>query len=524
MKNKIYLFCIFQIYFYNIIGQESKIIEIRQSGSFTKNEILYPGANILLKKNKTRVHLFHEGALIKSDKSYFYSKKNYFNAAGNVIFNQGDSLIMTSEYLEYDGQKKNAIAWGNVVLKRPDMTLKTDTLYLDRIKNIAFYKTPGKIIDSSSVLKSNQGIYNIKTKKYSFINNVKITNPEYKVNSSKLDYYTQENKAYFFGPTKIIGKDYDIYCENGYYNTKLQSGYFKKNALIYYNQKKIEGDSLYFENERNYASATNKITITDTINNSIIKGDYGEIFKAKDSAIITRNALAISIIDNDSLYIHADTLLTTGPAEKRFLTGYYNVKILKSDIKGKSDSLFLNESTGEMKLMMRPLNIKDQRRLSPEKKTLRNPILWFEKSQMSGEIIHLITDLKTRKLDSLYIFGNSFIIEKDSISLDGYNQIKGKNLYGSFNEGLLKSIDVKKNTEVIYYMYSDKGDLVGINKTICSSLKMNMKENKIEKITFFTLPDGKVNPEKSMDKNLRKLDGFIWRITERPNVVNDLFN
>ena len=39
------------------------------------------------------------------------------------------------------------------------MELYTDTLYLDRINNIAFYKTPGKIIDESSTLNSNEGTY-----------------------------------------------------------------------------------------------------------------------------------------------------------------------------------------------------------------------------------------------------------------------------------------------------------------------------------------------------------------------------
>ena len=46
------------------------------------------------------------------------------------------------------------------------MTLETDTLFLDRIKNIAFYKTPGKIIDNSNILISNEGTYYIDKKKY----------------------------------------------------------------------------------------------------------------------------------------------------------------------------------------------------------------------------------------------------------------------------------------------------------------------------------------------------------------------
>ena len=75
----------------------------------------------------------------------------------------------------------------------------------------------------------------------------------------------------------------------------------------------------------------------------------------KDSAIITRRALSINIIDKDSLFIHADTLVATGPKNRRILRAYYGVRILKSDLRGKSDSLFLDESTGLTKLLSKPL-------------------------------------------------------------------------------------------------------------------------------------------------------------------------
>ena len=125
----------------SVSAQEPRIVEIRQAGSFAKDEALYPGANILLRKGSTRVHLFHKGAFVISDKSFFYSKKNFFEAGGDVVFTQGDTLRMTSDYLEYDGANGQAIAWGNVFLKQPDMTLETDTLYLDRNANIAYYDT-----------------------------------------------------------------------------------------------------------------------------------------------------------------------------------------------------------------------------------------------------------------------------------------------------------------------------------------------------------------------------------------------
>jgi len=518
-------FCIlFFIYSSHIFSQESKIIEIQQAGSFSKDEYNFPGANILKKENTIRVHLYHEGALIKSNKSFFYPKKNFFSANGNIIFNQGDSLFLNSDYIEYDGKIKKIKAWGNVKLRNEEMKLFTDTLYLDRINNIAFYKTPGKIIDKSSTLLSNEGTYFLDEKKYRFIKNVKIKNPDYNLNSSRLDYFVLSEDSFFYGPSKIVGNDYEIYCESGYYNTKIERGNFKKNAVIYYNNKVIRGDSLYFENNNRYASASKNVKIFDTINNSVIRGNYGEVFKSKDSAIITQNPIAINIIENDSLYISADTIILTGEDKNRLITAYYDVKILNSDLKGKSDSLSFKESDQLIKLIKKPLSSKENQILNLNQKNMRNPILWFEKSQLSGNLIHLLTDSSNSKLDSIYIFDNAFIAEEDTINNNGYNQIKGKNLYGNFDNGNLKNIKVDKNTEVIYYMYTDENELIGINKTICSSIEMKMDDNEIKEITFFTLPDGKVNPEKMIDNNQLILDGFTWRINEMPNNVNDLTN
>ena len=508
-----------------VAQEEPTIVKIIQAGGSTQDQFYFPGANILVKKEGIRVHLFHEGALIKSDISYFYAKENFFKAKGDVVFTQGDSLKMTCDQIEYDGSSKLAKAWGNVLLERPDMTLKTDTLYMDRANSKAFYNSYGMIVDEERKLTSIRGIYYMNEKKYRFISKVRIEDPDYELKSQQLDYYTESDKAFFYGKTTIVGEEYDIFCEKGAYDTQLQRGNFQKNAVIFYDNKEIRGDSLYFENEKNYAAATNNISVIDTLNKSVINGHYGEIFKAKDSAIITRRALAINIIDQDSLYIHADTLIATGPTEKKILRGYYDVRIFKTDLRGKSDSLHLDQNTGLIKLLKLPLSRKENQILSTSQKNKKNPILWFGKSQMSGDKIFLISDMKTKKLDSIKIVGNSWILERDSISETGFNQIKGGLLDGLFKEGKLSEIEVSKNTEVIYYMYSDEdNELIGIDKTRCSRLKMITKNNEIEDITFFVSPNGDLFPDKELPINERKLDGFIWRENERPDTILQLFS
>ena len=136
-----------------------------------------------------------------------------------------------------------------------------------------------------------------------------------------------------------------------------------------------------------------------------------------------------------------------------------------------------------------------------------------------------MSNKKTNKLDSLKITGNVLIIEKDTLSEAGFNQIKGGLLDGSFKDGKLDNIIIKKNTEMIYYLYNDDDfQLIGIDKTTCSSMKMSFLDGKINDITFLVTPTGNVYPEDEIPINDRTLKGFIWRENERPNNIKDLFD
>ena len=73
-------------------------------------------------------------------------------------------------------------------------------------------------------------------------------------------------------------------------------------------------------------------------------------------------------------------------------------------------------------------------------------------------------------------------------------------------------------------MYNDDNELIGIDKTICSEIRLIMANNDIEDITFFTNPDGDIFPEKELPENGRKLKGFIWRGDERIYTKDDIFD
>ncbi len=488
-------------------SQESKKIIIKSAGSFNQDENRLPGAKILSSRGNVRVQLAHEGVDVWSDRAVYQGEKNFFRAYGNVILKQGDTVTMTSNYIEYDGNTKLAISREKVNLKTPEHTLDTDTLYFDRNKQQAYYRDGGTVRDSATTLKSKRGKYFLEINKYEFLSDVEIRNPEYELNSTKLDYYTDSKHAYMYGPSTIIGKEYDIYCERGFYDTEREEGFFIKNSTINYNNRKIQGDSLYFDNVRQFSSASNNITLTDTINKTIVRGHYAEVFKARDSAFITKRAVAINLIEQDSMYIHADTLMVTGPEDNRIIRGFRGVRFYKTDLSGKCDSIHVNQKVGITKL-------------------LRRPILWNGENQMTGDTVHLLSNVETEKLDSLKVINNAFVVQKDSLSDNGFNQVKGINLLGKFEENELKLADMVKNPEMIYYVYGDDGEFIGINKTICNiKIRMEMSPDEgIQDVTFFGEPNGDIFPDKDLPKNARRLRGFEWYGDERVTSKDDLFD
>ncbi len=489
-----------------VLPKDKKTQVSIQSGYLEKKPEL-PDAIIYTKDQNGQVYIVHEGVEMWCDQAYVYTKDNFVNAYGNVRLQQGDSITMRSTYAEYNGNTQFAFASGNVEFTNPDTTLKTDTLYFDRIKQQAFYRSGGTMRDTASTLTSKIGRYYATSKKYQFLANVVIKNPKYTVHSNQLDFYSETGGAYLYGKSTIVSDASTIFCERGYYNTRNNTGYFVKNSRIEYNNRTLFGDSIYFDRTQKFASATNNIRVIDTINNTVIKGHYAEVYRAKDSVFITKRAVAISIKDGDSIYVHADTLQVTGKPQNRIIKGYYKARMFKKGkpgeepTSGKCDSIFLNQQSGITKL-------------------LRKPVLWSGLNQITGDTIHILSNKKTEQLDTLKVFKNAFLIQKDS---SGYNQVKGERLIGLFTNNQLDTVNIIKNAQVIFYTRNDKQELVGINNTVCSTIQMYIEDQEITGIKFLKKVSGKLNPPSLFPENVRLLPGFTWRGDERLKKVNDLF-
>ncbi|MDY2588090.1 OstA-like protein [Winogradskyella aquimaris] len=517
LKNLLFIISIFLSPF--SFAQEKQKITIEYAGIAASDPEIEDGALIFLRDESQQVHFIHKGVNLWCDKAVYYQDQDYIEAFSNVNMKQGDSISMVAKYIDYSGKTEIAVAKGDVVLTEPNSVLTTDKLYFDRTRQLAYYDTSGKVVrDSSGTITSQIGRYYMNAKKYQFTKDVVLVNPDYTLNTERLDFFPDNGHAYLFGPSTIVGEESHIYTERGFYDTNANTGYFQRNSKINYDNRTVEGDSIYFDRNRSFASATNNITVTDTLNNSIVKGHYAEVWRDKDSVFITKRALAITVQEKDSVYLHADTLMVTGKEDNRITRAYYNAKLYKSDLAGKADSIHVNHKKGLTEL----INLK--RFSSTDAFAIaRKPVLWNLGNQMTGDTIHLISNTETEKLDSLKVFNNAFLVSKDTISEDGYNQIKGQRLIGLFKDNELYNVDIIKNAETIRYMRNEANELIGIQKSKSGSINIQIIEQAIEEVRFINQIDGNIFPEPDFPRNARRLRGFDWRGEERPTSVDDLF-
>jgi len=476
----------------------TKYIHIMYADHAATNE-KYPRKQLL----SGNVQIEHNGGLLYCDKALVDKQENTAVAIGNVRLEQGDTIHMQAGYIKYNGNTSFAEAFQHVILTDPKMSLQTDTLYYNRNIQEAYYTSGGKIRDSISTLNSKIGRYLLNENKFVFINNVHVENPDYKIDSYQLNYFTDSGISNFYGPTKIYNQKSYIYAEKGHYDAKQKISWFVKNAFIKHKNTSLKADSLYYDQNIEYATGTHNVVVYDSIQHSWIYSNYAQRWTNKDSVRVSGQPLVISIKEKDTLYMRAQQFITAGKKGGQKLWAFKKVKFFSNDFSGRTDSLYRDETQHIMKLET-------------------TPVIWSGDSQITGNKI-LIKNDSLQNLDSLIIPKKVFIIQRDSSG--GFNQIKGKKLLGKFIEQNLKTIDLYGNTEVIYYLHEDSGELMGIEKNKSSHIFIEFKQNTISTIRFYEKPDGTIYPPEKLLEKDKKFKNFKWLgdqiINKKEDVIDD---
>lgn len=450
------------------------------------------------------VKIRHDSTYFFCDSAYFYEKDNSFDAYQNVHIIVNDSVEIFSDLLNYNGNTRFAEFFDNVKLMDDSTTLYTEYLTYDRNEHLACYPDSATTYRGNKILISCIGYYRDDIKEFSFFENVEVTSPTYQMFTDTLYYNTKIEKMWFWGPTTIINKDNILDGEHGYYLVNKDFVFLDRRPYMHNETQQIRSDSIHYDRSIGLAKAFNHVDMIDTSYNIIMRGDFMELWEHKNMSYATDSAYAIHYDDDDSLYIHGDTLFFYFDKQKEELEKLIarrNVRFFKTDMQGKCDTLtyLMADSTIRMRV---------------------EPILWADDSQMTGDKI----DIKTtgKAIEFVLQNGNAFIVSQDTI--EGFNQIKGADITSHFKNGNIHHVNVDgAAAESIYWIRDDDGSTIGIDVAQSETMVIIMEGQSISTIKSFKDIKETMYPEDDLKESSRYLQGFKWHDTIRPTDKDDIF-
>lgn len=474
-----------------LIAQEKKEVEIINADYLKYQET--DGKK--LTKLIGDVQLRQEDVYMWCDSALLNKETNSVDAYGHVQIQQ-DTITAYSNTLHYEGNKKFAVLRGNAILTDSKMKLFTEELFYNISSKTAYYLTTGKVYRDSSIIVSKKGYYYSSSKEVFFKDSVRITDPNYQLNSDTLRYHTETKVSTFYGNTEIFNKNSRIVCNNGWYDSQRDVSAFGKNTVIVNPPQLIYADSLYYDRAKGFGKAYDKFRWVDSTMDVELFGRYGEYEDERQYIMATKQPLMIYKMANDSLFLTADTLKSQTKSATdtiRNFFAYHKVRLFMNDMQGVCDSLFYSFEDSTFRMFY-------------------NPVLWSDDTQLSGDTIYLRT--KEKKAESMTIYNAGFIVTPAGKKY--FDQIKGINIFGYFTNNELSKVEVRGNAESIYYGKDDKNKYIGNNKAQSTDIDLYFSEKKISRIVFIRKPEAVFTPIKLLTDEQMKLKDFKWIPDRKP--------
>ena len=442
----------------------------------------------------------HDSSFMYCDSAYFFETTNSLEALGNVRMEQGDTLFVYGNYMFYDGNTQVACLRENVRMENGQVTLFTDSLNYERANNIGYYFEGGLIVDSLNQLSSFYGQYSPTTKLAVFNDSVRLENQNFTLYSDTLQYSTDMKIATILGPSVIVSDSGTIHSSHGWYDTGANTALLLERSEVCSGNRLLVGDSIAYDRDAGFGEAFGNMSVRDTAQKVILKGQYGFYNERTEYAFVTDSACFLEYSQGDTLYLHADTLvMTVLDSTAREIKAFYGVRFYRTDVQGVCNHMQFN--TRDSVLYM-----------------YDNPVLWNEQYQISGDTIEMF--MKDSTIDYAHVIQYAFAVQHVDSSY--YNQLKGNDLKAYFEGKAVRRIDVEGNAESIFYPL-DNGAMIGLNETKSGFMTIWVKDNTLERLKIWPSPKGSLTPIPDLKPEQKTLKDFCWFDYLRPKNKDDIY-
>lgn len=503
---------------------------------------------------KGSVKFRHGGMWMFCDSAYYYPQKNSLIAFGNVEMQQGDTLFVYADKLNYDGLSRFATlnrgpSRSKVILKNRNVTLTTDSLDYDVSSDRGWYSTGGILQDDVNNLTSVYGEYSPTTKQATFRQDVLLVNRKdgYRLITEELDYNTASHIADINTSTRIEGANDTIITTQGWYNTATDRAELTARSIILHtdsnrNVTTLEGDSIIYDKLsrtsraymfRNRAKNPRPMILTDTARKVTLIGGYGEYNEETRRALSTEYPLLMEYSRPDTLFLRADTVLSFieshSPLEISVRTD--SVYVDNEDepdaplleIQTVNDTIVLPEkdfhvarAIGRARFFNQDLQGIADTLLFKEQDSIlymfRKPVVWSGERQVYGNRIDV--HFNDSVPDWAFLPESGMVAEH--IDEDFYQQLTGSKMKAFFENKELKHLDVDGNVVTILLPQEKDSSYNKLVNAESSYLSLDMENKDIKHLKMWPDVSGTVTPLFDVKQSQKYIQGFRWLENLRP--------
>ncbi|WP_320632457.1 OstA-like protein [Porphyromonas somerae] len=448
------------------------------------------------------VVLRHKDATMYCDSAKLYQEQNRFEGFGSVRIEQGDSLEITCNYIDYNGMNLLARLRESVVMNHGDNHLYTDSLDYDRKTGLGYYFDTGSVADTLNVLSSTYGTYDTKSKKVVFEEDVVLDNPNFKLYTDQLNYDTETKLADIVSPSRIVGDSGIIYTSRGTYDTENDLAYLMNRPVMVSGTRWMTGDSLFYDRAAMRAEMYRHIQMKDTAQQVALFGNFAVYHEDIGYGFAQDSAYIVEYSSEDTLYMHAKLMeMIKADSVSTLFKGIGNARLYRSNAQAVADSIIYNTRDSVMV-------------------SYGKPFIWSGESQVTGDTVSLF--IHNGELDYAHIRENAYLSSKVDEEKH-FNQMRGREVLAYFSDQQMDSVWTRGNAEVIYYSLNPDSIATEHVKAQCSEILMQFKEEELSKVKLMGRQVGTVSPVLLIDETQLYYPDFVWFPEGRPTSFLDIF-
>ena len=539
-----------------------------------------------------KIATYKNGATLANDSTQLTSKKGIYYVKQHEIYFEDDVKVVDAKFklkadtLKYNTESKTIFFHGPTLITTDSSKIYCEAGFYDTNNNVAKFAKNAQYTKGLQEAEADTIRYEAATKLYTLDGKARVQDTTRLALADYIQYNEQQDTLFMRGQAKYQEKKQDITSEVIRYNRKTSTFATRGRSKISNPPQILQADQVDFGDQTGVGLATGNVFWQDTsgkVSIECAKALYNkDTDYLKASGGIKGRPEMISLVDQDSMFLSADTLISFRPIvqskakqdsiarAKKIVEDRNNgigllvyrdtvsaeahQKMATLRMVAKIDSLTyiptLQDAAKKRRsntaIAKRDTIQKDSNRILLAYHNVRiykknfqavsdslayssldslftfykKPVIWSDTSQFTADTLKVL--LSNKKIDRILMRSNALIINQT----DGeyYNQIKGRNIVARFYDGSLRRMDSYGNAEVVYYIKDDKGAYVGVNKTSCSEMVIRIDPgNQIRKITFITTPKAVLTPMRKADHEKLKLGGFRWETEQRPKTRADIF-